>query len=155
MVATFVDQYSDNVSDEKKFSLIFEKIILCNILPGLICIRNDVYEIMCKHFRKEYSCALQDFLCVLVARTACLRTRTAWREHCRWPLQSSSRFPFLCRRMYPIGTSEQQQCYELLNFIIQLDLNSSFHDSARGVARKWCERGTIWIFLSSSAPDFV
>src|SRR6218665_92990 len=43
-----------------------------------------------------------------------------------------SRFPFFCRRMYPVipvGTSEQQQCYELLNFIIQLELISSFHDS--------------------------
>ena len=30
---------------------------------------------------------------------------------------------------YPIGTSEQQQCYELLNFIILFDLISSFHGS--------------------------
>ena len=31
--------------------------------------------------------------------------------------------------MYQIGKSEQQECYELLNFIIQLELISSFHDS--------------------------
>src|SRR6218665_1942074 len=49
------------------FPLIFEKFLLCNILQGLISIWNDVYEIMCKHFRKEHSCALQDFLCVLVS----------------------------------------------------------------------------------------
>jgi len=31
--------------------------------------------------------------------------------------------------MYQMGTSEQQQRYELFNFIIQVDLISSFHDS--------------------------
>src|SRR6218665_2869321 len=36
---------------------------------------NDVYEIMCKHFRKEHSRALQDFLCVLVSQLVCARAQ--------------------------------------------------------------------------------
>src|SRR6218665_3943018 len=51
------------------------KFLFCTILPELICIWNDVYEIMCKHFRKEHSCALQDFLCVLVSRLVCARAQ--------------------------------------------------------------------------------
>src|SRR6218665_303961 len=64
------------------FPLIFEslcahkiKFLLCNILPGLICIWKDVYEIMCKHFRKEHLCARQVFFCALVSRLVCARTR--------------------------------------------------------------------------------
>src|SRR6218665_251473 len=44
--------------------------LLRNILPGLICIWNDVYEIIInvqKHFWKEHLCALQVFLCVCIS----------------------------------------------------------------------------------------
>ena len=40
------------------------KFLLCNILPGLVCIWNDVQ----KHFWKEHLCVLQVFLCSLVSR---------------------------------------------------------------------------------------
>ena len=75
------------------------------------------------------------FSCVSSSHGLCARLDDHW----RWPFQSSSRFPFLCRSMYPIGTSEQQQCYELLNFIIQLDLIKFQFSWFSGVARKWCE----------------
>src|SRR6218665_1784231 len=98
----------------------------------IFCILNDAHEVMCKHFREEHLCALQVFLCALVSRPVRARPRAQLTVHIVDDLFSQvlgSRFPFLCRRMYPIGTSEQQQCYELLNFIIQLDWISSFHES--------------------------
>src|SRR6218665_1161203 len=97
----------------------------------IFCILNDAHEVMCRHFRKEHLCALQVFLCALVSRPVRARPRAQLTVHIVDDLFSQvlgSRFPFLCRRMYPIGTSEQQ-CYELLNFIIQLDWISSFHAS--------------------------
>jgi len=51
--------------------------------------------------------------------------------------------------MYPIGTSEQQQCYELLSFIIQLDLISSFHDSGNDV------KGAQYEFSSPHLPRIL
>ena len=46
--------------------------LLCNILPELIWIWNDVYE-MCakKHFWKEHLCAFQFLFCELVSRPVC------------------------------------------------------------------------------------
>jgi len=55
--------------------------------------------------------------------------------------------------MYPIGTSEQQQCYELLNFIIQLDLISSFHDSV--VSPGNYVRGAQYEFFSPALPGIL
>src|SRR6218665_3402646 len=46
-------------------SLCAHKISFVNILPGLICIWNDVYEYVQTHF----------FLCALVSRLLCARTR--------------------------------------------------------------------------------
>ena len=68
-------------------------------------------------------------------------------------LRFSFRFPFLCRRMYPISTSEQQQCYELLNFIIQLDLISSLHDSAASPGND--ARGAHYGFYSPPLPGIL
>src|SRR6218665_1303309 len=44
------------------------KLLLCNILPGLICIWKDVYEICAKTFLEgKFMCA-KNFLCALVSR---------------------------------------------------------------------------------------
>src|SRR6218665_2250315 len=56
------------------------KFLLCNILPGLICIWNDMYEIMCKHLWKEHLCALQVFWCALVSWIVCARARAQFRN---------------------------------------------------------------------------
>src|SRR6218665_2366688 len=44
------------------------KFLLCNILPGISCIWNDVYEIRAKTFLEV--CGLQVFMCALVSRPA-------------------------------------------------------------------------------------
>ena len=68
------------------------------------------------------------FSCMRSSHGLCARARAQLKGNIVNDLFSQVLVPFLCRRIYPIGTSEQQQCYELLNFIIPLDLISSFHD---------------------------
>jgi len=55
--------------------------------------------------------------------------------------------------MHPIGKSEQQQCYELLNFIIQLDLISSSHDSVASPGND--VRGAQYEFYSAPLPGIL
>src|SRR6218665_610863 len=61
------------------------KFFVCNILPGLICNWNDVYEICEKHFWKEHLCALKVFLCALVSQPMCARTRAQLRGNIARP----------------------------------------------------------------------
>jgi len=55
------------------------KFLLCNSLPELIWIWNNVYEICAKTFLKEHLCALQVLFCALVSRPVCVRTRAQLR----------------------------------------------------------------------------
>src|SRR6218665_2309413 len=70
------------------------------------------------------------FSCVRSSHGFCVRAHSL---EGTFSMTSSVKFSraymYVCRRMYQIGTSEEQECYTLLNFIIQLDLISSFHDS--------------------------
>src|SRR6218665_666924 len=109
---------------------------------------------MCKHFRKEHLCALQVFLCALVSLLCvCARAHSLEGTLSMTSSVKFLRFPFLCRRMYPIGTSEEQQCCELLNFVIQLDLISSFHDSVAPPGNDG--RGAQYEFSSPPLPEIL
>src|SRR6218665_245049 len=72
----YLEDAENQDSEETEIrSLAFSKTFLfCNILSGLIYIWNDMYEIMCKHFRREHSCSLRVFLCALVSRFVCERS---------------------------------------------------------------------------------
>ena len=143
------------------FPLIFEslcahkiKFLLCNILPGLICIWKDVYEIMCKHFRKEHLCARQVFFCALVSRLVCARTRA---------LQLRGNIvDDLFSQVYSLSVLVPQNVSNRHKRTATMLWTSELYYSAwfdfqfpwfSGVARK--ERGTIWIcmaFLWRYAP---
>src|SRR6218665_3512496 len=75
------------------------------------------------------------FSCVRLSHGLCARAHAHSLEGTLILLSMTSSVKFSLSVLVPqnvsngMGTSEQQQCYELLNFIIQLDLISNFHDS--------------------------
>src|SRR6218665_3445055 len=53
-------------------SLCAEKFLLCSILPGLICIWNDVYENMCKVCLDGTFMCASSFCCAIISRLCSL-----------------------------------------------------------------------------------
>ena len=59
-------------------SLCTHKVFLCNILPGIICIRNDVCELCANTFLDGiFMCAPNFLVCARLTACVCAHTRTA------------------------------------------------------------------------------
>src|SRR6218665_1376092 len=84
------------------FPLIFSTclrklVLLCNILPELICIWNHVYEIgLCaKTVLEETFLCAPNFLCALVSRQVCARPRAQLRGgHCSKGISAHATYIF-------------------------------------------------------------
>jgi len=95
-------------------------------------------------------CASSFLLYARLTAYVCAHTRTCSLEG-TLSMTSSVKFSAFRSCAAECIQSAQQQCYELLNFIIQLDLISSFHDSVGSPGK----RGAQHEFSSPPLPGIL